>query len=198
MQELEKILEEMRQIKDGNRKENLYAKYPPNGKDQEVLNAYSQGYEDGTDNFYNAAAEIIRKHMNDGWIPVEKEFPPLGQRLQATILHHEWVSDYDSSWVPDDEKVYHPAYTEVCEIYSVGAMWYYACAENDYLCDVAYVFPLKVLSNPVAEIIAWKQYPEPYRPEQPETCKYTGGSYCWPIDQCRECPNHPERSDNHD
>ena len=74
MQVLEKILEEMRQIKDGNRKENLYAKYPPNGKDQEVLNAYSQGYEDGTDNFYNAVVYIIRKHMNDGWIPVEE--PP--------------------------------------------------------------------------------------------------------------------------
>ena len=72
MQELEKILEELKRIKDGNRKEKLYAKYPPNSKDQEVLNAYSQGYEDGTDNFYNAAAQIIRKHMNDGWIPVEK------------------------------------------------------------------------------------------------------------------------------
>ncbi|MDM8237110.1 hypothetical protein [[Ruminococcus] torques] len=63
MQELEKILEELKRIKDGNRKEKLYAKYPPNSKDQEVLNAYSQGYEDGTDNFYNAAAGIIRKHM---------------------------------------------------------------------------------------------------------------------------------------
>ena len=72
MKEQEKILEEMKQIKDGNRKENLYAKYPPNSKDQEVLNAYSQGYEDGTDNFYNATAGIIRKHMNDGWIPMEK------------------------------------------------------------------------------------------------------------------------------
>ena len=76
MQELEKILKELKRIKDGNRKEKLYAKYPPNSKDQEVLNAYSQGYEDGTDNFYNAAAEIIRKHMNDGWIPVEKALPP--------------------------------------------------------------------------------------------------------------------------
>ena len=66
MQELEKILEEMRGIKDGNRKEKLYAKYPPNSKDQKVLNAYSQGYEDGTDNFYNAVVDIIRKYMNDG------------------------------------------------------------------------------------------------------------------------------------
>lgn len=39
--------------------------------------------------------------------------------------------------------------------------------------------------------IAWQPLPEPYRPEQPETCKYTGGSCCWPIDQCRDCPNHP-------
>ena len=75
MQELEKILEEMRKIKDGNRKEKLYAKYPPNSKDQKVLNAYSQGYEDGTDNFYNAVVDIIRKYMNDGWIPVEERLP---------------------------------------------------------------------------------------------------------------------------
>lgn len=75
MQELEKILEEMKRIKDGNRKEKLYAKYPPNSKEQEVLNAYSHGYEDGTDNFYNAAEDIIRKHMNDGWIPVEERLP---------------------------------------------------------------------------------------------------------------------------
>lgn len=73
MQVLEKILKELKRIKDGNRKEKLYAKYPPNSKDQEVLNAYSQGYEDGTDNFYNAIVEMIRNHMNDGWIPVEDE-----------------------------------------------------------------------------------------------------------------------------
>ena len=75
MQELEKILEEIKRIKDGNRKEKLYAKYPPDSKNQEVLNAYSQWYEDGTDNFYNAIAGIIRKHMNDGWIPVKERLP---------------------------------------------------------------------------------------------------------------------------
>lgn len=170
MQGLEKILKEMRKIKDGNRKEKLYAKYPPNGKDQEVLNAYSQGYEDGTDNFYNAVVDIIRKHMADdsdgGWIPVKKEWPPFGQRLQATILHHEWVSDYDSAWVPEEEKIHHPEYTEVCEIYPIGEMWCYNCAEDDYNRDIAYIEPAKVLSSPVAEIIAWRHLPEPYRPER--------------------------------
>ena len=26
---------------------------------------------------------------------------------------------------------------------------------------------------------------------QPETCYYTGGKCCHPIDSCKECPNHP-------
>lgn len=73
MQELEKIIEKMKEIKDGNRKEKIYAKYPPNGRDQEILNAYSQGYEDGTDNFYNAIVDDIRKHMNNGWISVDEK-----------------------------------------------------------------------------------------------------------------------------
>ena len=76
MQELEKILEEMKKIKDGNRKENLYAKYPPKDEQGKILNGYSQGYEDGTDNFYNVMVGIIHKHMgNDGWIPVEERLP---------------------------------------------------------------------------------------------------------------------------
>lgn len=113
MQELEKILEKMKEIKDGNRKEKLYAKYPPNSKNQEILNVYSQGYEDGTDNFYNATLEIIRKHMNagerfefdftnvksfdcqcgrhyintaaDGWIPVEEALPEIKGSYLVTI-----------------------------------------------------------------------------------------------------------------
>lgn len=65
MNVLEKILEEMKKIKDGNRKEKLYGKYPPQSKRQETLNAYSQGYEDGTDNFYNAIIPIIRTRMDE-------------------------------------------------------------------------------------------------------------------------------------
>ena len=115
------------------------------------------------------AEDIIRKHMDDGWISVGKELPPFGKRLQATILHHEWISDYDSSWVPEEEKNFHPAYTEVCEIYPMGAMWFYNCAEDDYEGDVAYINPLKDISCPVAEIIAWRPLPETYRPEKEES-----------------------------
>lgn len=54
-----KVLDYIKKIKDGNRKEHLYAKYPPRTHEQENLNCYSQGYEDGTDNFYNALQSFL-------------------------------------------------------------------------------------------------------------------------------------------
>ena len=144
MQELEKILKELKRIKDGNRKEKLYAKYPPNSKDQEVLNAYSQGYEDGTDNFYNAAAEIIRKHMNDGWIPVERGLP-------------EEYGEYLVTIVP-----------------SAGYLWAKRIIANFsdlmgivkkpifYTGEVG-----KIDFEDITDmVIAWRPLPEPYRPER--------------------------------
>ena len=150
MQELEKTLEELKRIKDGNRKEKLYAKYPPNSKDQEVLNAYSQGYEDGTDNFYNAAAEIIRKHMNDGWIPVEKY------------------------GLPKDEGVYDLTIIDGLEEY-VSVRWQFL--EGTYLSgtqhyvDGVHYWADNYQGNPINEflserVIAWRKKPEAYRPER--------------------------------
>lgn len=118
MQELEKILEEMKKIKDGNRKENLYAKYPPKDEQGKILNGYSQGYEDGADNFYNAMVDIIRKHMNDGWIPVEECLPEVPDDMEdeycpefnvtikgasrATTLKYS----PDGAWFDDSGQVY--------------------------------------------------------------------------------------------
>jgi hypothetical protein len=49
-----KLLSTMQLIKDSNRKEDLYANYDnPISEEQASKNVYSQGYEDGTDNFYN-------------------------------------------------------------------------------------------------------------------------------------------------
>lgn len=161
MQELEKILEEMDDcIREAKEK---FKGHEDNG----ALRVYVS--------VMKLAKTIAIKHMyakdnnastDDGWIPVEKELPPFGQRLQATILHHEWIADYNSSWVPDEEKSYHPEYTEVCEIYPIEGMWFYACGEDGYEKDVAYINPKKDLGNPISEIIAWRPMPEPYRPER--------------------------------
>ncbi len=56
-----KILNCMKEIKDRNRKEKLYVKYPAETEKQKALNSYSQGYEDGTDNFYNGLKSFINK-----------------------------------------------------------------------------------------------------------------------------------------
>lgn len=54
-----KLLNEMKFIKDNNRNTDLFANYDePITEEQATLNAYSQGYEDGTDNFFN-----VLKHM---------------------------------------------------------------------------------------------------------------------------------------
>ena len=54
-----KVLDYIKKIKDENRKEHLYAKYTPRTPEQEKLNCYSQGYEDGTDNLYNALKSFL-------------------------------------------------------------------------------------------------------------------------------------------
>ena len=84
------LIRYMKEIKDENRASNIYAKYPPKDNKQEKLNCYSQGYEDGTDNFYNVMVDIIRKHMNDGWIPVEERLPEVP----------------DGAWFDDSGQVY--------------------------------------------------------------------------------------------
>lgn len=73
-------------------------------------------------------------------------------------------------------------YNRMYETYGIG--WQYG---GHWAGDV---------SGTKARCIAWHPLPEPCRLKQPETCKYTGGSCCWPIDQCSDCPNNPERSEN--
>ena len=151
MKELEKILEEMRQIKDGNRKENLYAKYPPNCKDQEVLNAYSQGYEDGTDNFYNAVVYIIRKYMeNDGWIPVEKYGLPKKEGI------------YDLTIINGRGEYVSVRWEFLSGVHLSGQQHYV---------DGVHYWADNYRGEPINEflserVIAWRKKPEPYRPER--------------------------------
>ena len=54
-----KVLDYAKEIRVENRAEDIYAKYPPEDVRQEKLNCYSQGYEDGTDNFYNALKSFL-------------------------------------------------------------------------------------------------------------------------------------------
>ena len=59
MQELEKILEEIELEK----------------KNALLSIEHTTGYKAGALNMANTIKDIIRKHMNDGWIPVEERLP---------------------------------------------------------------------------------------------------------------------------
>ena len=68
MQELEKILEEIEQRKTS--AEKLIVK-PPHDKLDQVANDTAETFIEA----YKECQDIIRKHMNDGWIPVEERLP---------------------------------------------------------------------------------------------------------------------------
>lgn len=55
--------------------------------------------------------EIIRSHMDevtgDSWIPVEERLPEPYKLVEVTVHCSEWISDYDSVWVPENEKIHH-------------------------------------------------------------------------------------------
>lgn len=107
--------------------------------------------------------QIIRKHMNDGWIPVEERLP----EEKANPVSQDFYEYQVTAKFGNVKDVRHYKYGN-------GHWWHGPGIVDQY-------------------VLAWRENPEPYRPEQPEACKYTGGSCCYPIDQCSDCPKNPER-----
>ena len=86
MQELEKILEEIDQEK----------------KNAALSIRHTTGYKAGQIRMAERIEEIIRKHMNDGWIPVEERLPD--ESLNSVIGWDEYrerccfVQYYGGKW----------------------------------------------------------------------------------------------------
>ena len=86
------------------------------------------------------AQEIIRKHMNDGWIPVEERLPEVDADIEET------TEDDDC---PEYNVTIRGASESTTLKYSPDGAWF---DNNGYVYDV----------------IAWRPLPEPYRPERSE------------------------------
>lgn len=88
----------------------------------------------------NIAKDIIRKHMNDGWIPVEERLPeneiPTPKLVTALVPDRKarWDNSETFSLIVDTD-VYDPDYMGKWEYYKKN-------------------------------VIAWKPLPEPYQPER--------------------------------
>ncbi len=124
MNTLEKILEEIEEkIKFA---EKIIVK-PPCDKLDEIANDTAEAFIEA----YKECVEIIRSHMDDvpkcgecsrrkwyqigyedakkedDWIPVSERLPEPDKMVVVTVHCSEWISDYDSVWVSEDEKIHH-------------------------------------------------------------------------------------------
>ena len=139
MQELEKILEEIEQAK----REPWYR-----------LSNYDVKHK--LDGAINRIADIISKHVNDGWIPVEERLPD---------EYEEGTDIYDKNTLAVMDTEYHMVSNLVnVTVYDTESEKYFVgddCTFDGEWCNFGLV-----TGN--YEVIAWRPLPEPYRPERSE------------------------------
>lgn len=137
MKELERILEETEQ----------YRKAASDSGDFNVSAAYEK------------SMDIIRKHMNDGWISVEKDLPPNAKHKGALCPRYQVMTRYGVT-----EGWYNPDYESWFVL-----VWFMG---NDHLdCEIDFergTCPKVVRCNNLVNdklniVTAWRSLPEPYR-----------------------------------
>ena len=141
MQELEKILEEI---------DNLYVDETDFGIECNMENRSDVACDNCYECIKEACKNIIRKHMNDGWIPVEKY------------------------GLPKDEGVYDLTIINGLEEY-VSVRWQFLSGTHlsgtQHYVDGVHYWADNYRGDPINEflserVIAWRKKPEPYRPER--------------------------------
>ena len=124
MQELEKILEEIEKAK---------------GEPWYRLNNYDVRHK--LDGAINRIVEIIRKHLNDGWIPAEDRMPENGEDV---LVQWDFYSRCDNMTY---------TYIHIMRLNKMTGEW-----NGTY-------------GVPNGKVIAWRPLPEPYRPERKDEDK---------------------------
>ena len=127
MQELEKILEEIEQ-----KKENCLNVVKIE-IDPMKITIHRERYKG-----LCTAEEIICKHMDDGWIPVEERLPKVSRKIEE---------DADC-----------PEYNVTIQGAEKSTTLKYSPADSTWFDDLGYVYP----------VIAWCPLPDPYRSERSE------------------------------
>ena len=145
MQELEKILEEI---------------------DHEVEEYmeidFGDEYNCGIKGMAKMAKKIIRKHMNDGWIPVERELPPNAKYKGALCPRYQLDTKYGitEGWYNPDLESWFVLVWFMTERYLNGEIDFENGAHPKIVrCE-----------NEVNEkhriVLAWRPFPKPYQAER--------------------------------
>ena len=114
----------------------------------------------------SVAEGIIRSNMdeanNNGWIPVSKQLPKEHEIVRVTVHSSEWISDYYSDWIPENEKIYHAEEYNVYDGYiDKSGDWTFFDEDLEIRCDKKFGADKSVVYSVVT---AWmpKTYPKPY------------------------------------
>lgn len=110
----------------------------------------------------NQAKRIIREHMNDGWIPVERELPPNAKYKGALCPRYQLDTKYGvtEGWYNPDLESWFVLVWFMTERYLNGEINFENGAHPKIVrCE-----------NEVNEkhriVLAWRPLPEPYQPEK--------------------------------
>ncbi len=138
MQELERILEEI----DG-----MIEKYKENQRLEVVDICYG----------LNQAKRIIRKHMNDGWIPVEERLPENAKHKGTLCPKYQVDTKYGvtEGWYNPDVKSWYCLF------------WFMTKRYLQHEIDFKKGDAPEVVRVPLESdiVIAWRPLPEAYRPK---------------------------------
>lgn len=161
MNVLEKILEEIENL-------NYYPEGMGCGIEDRCITDRYEACEYGWYKAIEAVIEVIQ-NMEDGktdndWIPVSEKLPEVEKMVKVTVHSSEWIADYDSAWVPEGEKTYHPEERNVYAGYidRVGMWRFYDEEGSVNACDKEFGTNKEIVYDVVT---AWmpKEQIEPYK-----------------------------------
>lgn len=113
---------------------------------------FGDEYNAGIKDMAKMVEKIIRKHMNDGWIPVEKRMPTQ-EECKDNLF---WIT-YDGS------------FGSSCKVAKCQWVFSYDENENDASYSEFYIDQSPCIYTPSQNLVkAWKiiDIPDPYRPER--------------------------------
>ena len=99
---------------------------------------------------------------HNDWIPVEERLPEPYKLVEVTVHCSEWISDYDSAGVPENEKIhYDEEYLSRTGYTDEGGDWLFYDKDGcEIYCDKEFGTDKTDVYNVVT---AWQPLPEPYK-----------------------------------
>ena len=106
------------------------------------------------------ARDIIRKHMNDGWIPVDRKLPPNANHKGALCPRYQVMTKYGVT-----EGWYNPDYESwFCLLWFMNKKFTKGYIDFERG-DVPKVVQIE---KGIDIVLAWMPLPEPYKPKRRE------------------------------